>query len=214
MASELYTMNPIGKKKSKKRKSGVTKGKKRGRKRSVPKTRTVIKQVIVGKKRKRKATTKFSKKRRRGRKKFGASLKKLSINSFIETLKTGAMNGAGAFASDIAMGFVRPMLPTVLGFGYGRHFTRVGLGLVLGNLVSKVNPKFGNAIAVGTATVAGYEFAKETIQPMLPSGIVLGEYVSDAQLGQYVSQDQLGYVGSGMDAGLGGVESSYYNAYA
>lgn len=212
MASELYTMNPIGKRK-KKRKNKVKRKSK-----SVPKTRTITRTIIRAAKPKRKRKSKlrstaskfFKKRRRKG--KSGA--RKLSINAFIETLKTGAMNGAGAFASDIAMGFVRPMLPAMLGFGTGRHFTRVGLGLVLGNLVSKLNPKFGNAIAVGTATVAGYEFAKETIQPMLPAGMVLGEYVNDAQLGAYVP-DQLGYGGSGLDAGMGGVgESSYYNAYA
>ena len=225
MASELYTMNPVGRKK---RRKGKSKTVSRKRKRSVPKTRTVTRTVIRQAKRrrsgKRKAyATVLPARKRRGRKRRsfglngggGKSVKKLSINSFIETLKTGAMNGAGAFASDIAMGFIRPMLPTALGFGTGRHFTRVAVGLLLGNLVSKLNPKFGNSIAVGTATVAGYEFAKETIQPMLPAGMVLGEYINDPQLGAYLPQDQLGYAGSGQDVGMGGVgESSYYNAYA
>lgn len=217
MASELYTMNQVKSKKGKKKKSKA--------KKSAAKNKVVTKQVIKyvpapKKKYKKKSNSTVTKKYKKKSKKRKLSKMKFSIKNYIETLKIGAWNGAGAFATDIAFGFARPMLPDIVAYGKGRHLARIGLGLILGNLVATANKKFADAIVTGTTTVAGYEFVKEFVQPMLPAGMVLGEYVSN-DMGRYVTGNvdqlgnQLGYTGSGQDAGLSGMtESSYYNAYA
>ncbi len=215
MASELYTMN-IAKPGSAKRKK-KTKAKVQPRRRKPLATR----KKSVGRKRRPRpvAAPKFRSKKRKIRGSRGAG--KLNLKSFVALAQTGVMNGAGAFASDLAVGFVRPMLPTILGFGQGRHLTRVAMGLVLGNLVQRfggrMGRRFGNAITVGAATVAGFDFMKEFVQPMLPPGLVLGEYPDP--MGEYTSgpgyQSALSYAGSAPTAEMGasGSETGYYNAY-
>lgn len=217
MASELYTMNPVGAKKRKKRK---TTAKRR------PKRRATAAQVAArakfaamargGKKRRRSVapTKRVSKRRKtRGSRSRGLGLGKINLKQFISLAQTGAMNGAGAFASDLALGFVRPMLPQMLAYGQGRHLTRVAMGMLLGNIVGRMNKKFGDAVTVGAATVAGFDFMKEFVQPMLPAGMVLGEYTDMG----YYPQDALGYASPGVvpDMSMGNVnaESGYYSAY-
>lgn len=212
MASELYTMNPV--RRGKRRKS-KTRARRKAR-RTAPVVAPVHRRRRTSSRRSVPVvmTRRASRRRRSGV--FGASRgKKLSLNAFIEAAKSGAMNGLGAFATDIALGFVRPMLPTALGFGPARHLTRVGIGLALSQLANKINPKFANAIAVGTATVAGYDFVKEYVQPMLPSGIVLGEYTNMGAYTQTSQPTTLGYQSSGAVPGpMNGVgEAAYYSGY-
>lgn len=215
MASELYIMNPV----KKRRKKAAKRSPKRSVKRASAKTRRTptlrqspisAKKRVVRRKAKR-ASGFFSQKRKRRSSKSGGIMRGLNFKNFAGQLQTGAINGAGAFTTDIVLGFVRPMLPQVMGFGPMRHVTRVALGLLLSNLVGKLSPRFGNAIAIGTATVAGFDFVKEFVGPMLPPGIVLGEYTE--QMGEYV--DQMGYINPAQVQGMGETpaynnESSYY----
>ena len=214
MASELYTMNPMRRAKRRKSKTRARRNVRRTMPAAAPLPR---RKRRINRRRVRRASarvaTQFRRRRRSTKGVFGSSRsKKLSLSSFIEAAKSGAMNGMGAFATDIALGFVRPMLPTALGFGPARHLTRVGIGLALSHLTNRINPKFANAIAVGTATVAGYDFVKEYVQPMLPSGIVLGEYTN---MGAYTQPGTLGYQTSGTvpQTMSGASEGAYYNTY-
>lgn len=213
MASELYIMNPKQKKATKAKKASPRK-KKRKVKRGMPAAALAglraFQAARGAPRKKRRAATVKKSVRRRG-KKSGGIMRGLNFKNFAGQLQTGAINGAGAFTTDIVLGFVRPMLPQVMGFGPMRHVTRVALGLLLSNLVGKLSPRFGNAIAIGTATVAGYDFVREFVGPMLPPGIVLGEYTE--QMGEYV--DQLGYINPAQVQGMGETpaynnESSYY----
>lgn len=211
MASELYTMNPVGARK-KRRKS--TKARARPRKR-----RAVATTTAPARRRKRRAASpkvvyRTMPRKKRGRRKggFARAGKGMTLKNFMALAQTGAMQGAGALATEVAMGFVRPMLPAALGFGPGRHLTRIGLGLLLGNLLGRVNKRFADAVTIGTATVAGFDFAKEFIGPMLPAGMVLGEYPD--MLGVYTQgPGAIGYVGAGSSpvSEMGNVnENAYY----
>lgn len=203
MPSKLYLMNPSKpgkKKKTKKRPMSAAQ-----------------KAALVARLRKGKSSSK----------KRGGSVSKnkapqVSLQNFMSVMQEGAWNGAGAFATDIVMGVVRPMLPTALGYGPVRHFTRIGLGLLLGNVANRLMPRLGGAIAVGTATVAGYEFAKEFIQPMLPAGMVLGAYTEGdiaPSMGAYTDggvAPGIGFVNSGYTPGMGNAnqETAYYSGGA
>jgi hypothetical protein len=239
MASELYTMNPVGGKKAKARRAkrrrlntiagyypnpGSSPKRKKVKRGKSGRKRTPAQ---VAARRRRMAATTFRptfrggfrtrpRKMRGSRRRaaMGGGAGKLSLRGFMALVQQGAMQGAGALATDVALSFVRPMLPTMLSYGQGRHLTRIGIGLVLGNLVGRMGGdmgrRFGNAITIGTATVAGFDFMKETIGPMLPAGMVLGEYPD--MMGEYPDMHGLGYGGSAPSAPveMGNMESSYY----
>lgn len=203
MPSKLYLMNP--------RKPG---GKKKKTKRpmSAAQKAALLARLRKGKSRSKKSSRNGSKNK----------APQVSLQNFMSVMQEGAWNGAGAFATDVVMGVVRPMLPTALGYGPVRHFTRIGLGLLLGNVANRLMPRLGGAIAVGTATVAGYEFAKEFIQPMLPAGMVLGAYTEGdiaPSMGAYTDggvAPGIGFVNSGYTPGMGNAnqETAYYSGGA
>lgn len=217
MASELFTLNPTRKRKRKKaiRKAPAKRRKARS-----------IKNVSVKRARKRSRSRAVAyampAKTKKYRRKKGSRGSKLSLKNFVALAQEGLLNGAGAFAADIAMGFVRPMLPDVLGFGMGRHFSRVAMGLVLGQLASQfAGKKFANAITTGTATVVGHDVMKEFVQPLLPAGMVLGEYFDSTTpaMGEYVNampyqgSGAMGYTNSAPVTPSVNTESAYYSSY-
>lgn len=214
MASELFVMNAA--RPGKKRRKIKVNRKKPRKKRAVArarKTPTIIYRTRPKKKRRgivRAVAVRSRALRRKRSRSGGGVMRGVNFKNFSSQLQTGAINGAGAFSTDIVMGFVRPMLPQMLGYGPMRHVTRVGLGLLLGNFVGKLSPKFGNAITVGTATVAGYDFVKEFVGPMLPAGMVLGEYTN--QMGEYV--DQMGYINPAQVQSMSGTASGQNNEQA
>lgn len=132
---------------------------------------------------------------------------------------------AGALAVDVGVGLlpvdaslkVGPMSPLV----------KAVIGLGLGLAVGMVNKKIGQAIAVGTLTIAAHNAAKMGLQSIKP-GMVLGEwedgegplqtringYVGD-QINGYVGDQINGYqdnddlVGEVMDASVGDGDSDY-----
>lgn len=118
--------------------------------------------------------------RRYKRNPSGGSFSLKSIgSSFLPVVKSGALGAVGALANDALVGQVSKLsfLPDALKSGYGKHGLKIASAVIVGTVGNMVARGKGRDLAVGAATVALHDLAKEVIVTNLPSvAPYLGDY--------------------------------------
>lgn len=214
--AELMLVNPRRKKR----------GRKRGRRMSA------LQRQFFGPRRKRRrgaalrASPVFTRKSRRGRRRsrrmsfrrrggLGGGFGGFNFNRFVnDNLMPAGVGAVGAIGVDIALGYIRPMLPTGFSGPMIDPLIRLGGAIGVGWLAGQVmGRRFGDQAMAGAITVVMYDFLKPFVRQM--TGLPLsGSHYYDgsigwispaAQIGEYVGTDMGEYVGTdGADFETGG----------
>jgi hypothetical protein len=136
---------------------------------------------------------------------------RFSIGRFLnQSLMPAGVGALGAVGVDIALGYVRPMLPAALQGSAMEPLVKLGGAVGIGFLASKVmGRRFGEQAMAGAITVALYSIVRPIIQSAIPG--VLSEYVGEyydngmgyvapaLQVGEYVGVDGIGDYSTGGD---------------
>jgi hypothetical protein len=106
------------------------------------------------------------------------------IGGVVPTLKLAAVGTAGALANDVAFGFVRPRLPAALQSDLAVGGLKILSALAIGYIANKVKPGSGRNLAIGAATCALHDAARNVIIAKAPAA--LGEYIGMGSIGEYL----------------------------
>lgn len=142
--------------------------------------------------------------RRRGRSMgLGGGGRAFSLQGVMRDIVPASIGAAGALGVDIAMGYVRPMLPAGLSGPLIDPLIKIGGAIGVGFVAGKVmGRRFGEQVTAGALTVAMYGIIKGFIQQAAPG--LVSEYVgvgyyddgTDDQIGWVSPAEQVGeYVG-------------------
>ena len=119
-----------------------------------------------------------------------------NIGGQVMNAATGAV---GALAVDAVMGQVNNFLPATLKTQYVYPIVKMGAAIGLGMVASRVLPRHGAAMAMGSMTVTMRDFLKS----MLPAGVAMG-YVNPGYVpGTGTMASQLNQSGVGMRGRMG-----------
>lgn len=97
--------------------------------------------------------------------------------SFVPTVKAGAIGAVGALLNDVAYGYTKGYLPTMMTTGNAAIATRALYAVVTGMLGNMILRGKGRDLSVGAMTVVIHDAGKAVLSGMLPS-LPLGEYLS------------------------------------
>lgn len=122
---------------------------------SAPKRRTLRRRASTGV---RVATRRL--KRRVGG--FGGA--KSMIPAAKQTIMQGAIAGIGAIGADIVAAQLMKYVPASFKTAQMQPFAQVAVSLLAGIVISKVNKKAGDAVAIGGVTVATYNLGKSLLK--------------------------------------------------
>ncbi len=106
-----------------------------------------------------------------------------SVSGVVPTLKLAAAGTIGALANDVAFGFVRPKLPAALQSDVAVGGLKILSALAIGFIANKVKAGSGRALAIGAATCALHDAARNIIIAKAPNS--MGEYVAMGSIGEY-----------------------------
>lgn len=119
----------------------------------------------------------------------------ISVKGVVGQLVPAAYGAAGGIALDVALGYVTPMLPSMLTTGYVKHATRIAGALGIGWGAKKFLGAKGDAVAKGALIVAMYGLLKDVIVQFAPGVKGLSGYeevtVNTGDLGAYLNGPSL-----------------------
>jgi hypothetical protein len=122
-----------------------------------------------------------------------------SVAGIMRDIVPAATGAAGALGVDIAMGYIRPMLPAGFSGPMIDPLIKIGGAIGVGWLAGQVmGRRFGEQVTAGALTVAMYDIIKGFVRQAAP-GLVseyVGAYYDDDQIGWVSPAEQVGeYVG-------------------
>lgn len=118
--------------------------------------------------------------------------------SVVPTVKAGAIGALGGIGNDLLYGFGKQYLPAMLQSGYGRSATKILSAVLVGMVGNMVLRGKGTQLAIGAATCAIHEAAKDFLSTQVPS-LPLGEM--DEPLSDYMQDGAIGYTASAEPVG-------------
>jgi hypothetical protein len=131
---------------------------------------------------------------------LGGGGRAFSVAGIMRDIVPAGIGAAGALGVDIAMGYVRPMLPAGFSGPLIEPLIKIGGAIGVGYLAGQImGRRFGEQVTAGALTVAMYDIIKGFVRQAAPG--LLSEYVGyydegDEQIGWISPAEQVGeYVG-------------------
>jgi hypothetical protein len=146
--------------------------------------------------------------RKRSRRRMGlggGGGRAFSVAGIMRDIVPAGIGAAGALGVDIAMGYIRPMLPAGFSGPMIDPLIKIGGAIGVGYVAGQVmGRRFGEQVTAGALTVAMYDIIKGFVRQAAPG--LVSEYV-----GEY--DDQIGWISPAEQVGEYVGEYSNGNAY-